>query len=130
MTVDISRPNGKNANFANLKCCLPNGIPIIVMHNRIPKSRCATHVANPPNIHQIMFIGRLMQPMSLELSLTLAPNGQRHNSPSFIVCIPNGMPIMVTINAKEPAKYPMAHSSPPKMSQSKLPINFISNRLN
>ena len=32
-------PKGVSASPANLKCCKPNGIPIIVMHNNKPKAK-------------------------------------------------------------------------------------------
>jgi hypothetical protein len=32
-----SLPNGVNAKPASLKCCFANGIPIIVIPNKIPK---------------------------------------------------------------------------------------------
>ena len=32
-------PNGKRASFISLKCCIPKGIPTIVMQNKTPHAR-------------------------------------------------------------------------------------------
>ena len=37
-----------------LKCCNPKGIPIMVMHNIAPKTKCDRQIQMPPrNIHRI-----------------------------------------------------------------------------
>lgn len=125
MATVISRPKGIRASLAILKCCMPKGIPIIEIQSNNPKSKCATHVGNPPNTNQMIFMGMDKQPMLLADSLTVDPNGHRHKSPSFIVCTPKGIPMIVIIKAMEPAKYPMAHSRPPKINHIKFPKNFI-----
>ena len=53
-TVTMSFPKGDNAKDANLKCCNPKGIPIMVMHNIAPNTKCDRQIQMPPrNIHRI-----------------------------------------------------------------------------
>lgn len=40
-------PNGISANLANLKCCNPNGIPMMVIHNVHPSMICSNANGNP-----------------------------------------------------------------------------------
>ena len=48
------KKKGDNAKDANLKCCNPKGIPIMVMHNIAPKTKCDRQIQMPPrNIHRI-----------------------------------------------------------------------------
>ena len=94
---------------------------MIEIQNNKPKSKCAKHVGNPPNTNQIIFIIKDKQPMFPADSLTVEPNGHKHKSPSFIVCTPKGIPMIVIIRAMEPAKYPMAHSRPPNINHIKFP---------
>lgn len=50
-----SFPNGASINPANLKHCLPKGIPIMVIHKRSPKINQEIAVKSPPKRIQIMF---------------------------------------------------------------------------
>lgn len=118
-------PNGVNARAAILKCCLPNGIPIIVMHSIIPKSRCVTQVQNPPSRSHNMFIKTDRHPLEPPLSITLLPNGHSANTANLSVCRPNGKPIIVIIIRILVMRYSIAVIRPPKMSQIILPKNFI-----
>ena len=99
-----SLPNGVRDSPAILKCCLANGIPMMVMKRRIPKKICVSHAQSPPKIIQIRFIGIRMHPVGPSVLLTSAPNGHRHNSPILKVCRANGMPMMVTASARLPVK--------------------------
>ena len=51
----ISAPNGQRASFASLKCCLPNGIPIIVTQSRMPHIKCSSASRIPENSIQTKF---------------------------------------------------------------------------
>lgn len=53
--VTILAPNGINANFACLKHCNPNGIPIIVMQRSTPLSAANPAIGKPPKIIQRIF---------------------------------------------------------------------------
>ena len=57
-------PNGVSPICANLKCCMPNGIPIIVMHKNIPKTRWVSAIHIPPNKIQIIFMITDKQPLA------------------------------------------------------------------
>ena len=50
-----SFPKGNRQSFANLKHCTPQGIPIMVMHQRIPASAQLIHMIRPATINQIKF---------------------------------------------------------------------------
>ena len=56
----ISFPNGKNASPANLKHCLPIGIPTIVMHHKHPASSHESPDAKPPNMNHNTFPRQLI----------------------------------------------------------------------
>ena len=47
-----SFPNGKKLSAANLKHCIPTGMPIIVIHQRQPVSVQLRPLMKPPNINQ------------------------------------------------------------------------------
>ena len=47
---DTFAPNGAKESFANLKHCLPKGIPIIVMHQSAPITANAIPWKRPPKI--------------------------------------------------------------------------------
>ena len=47
-----SLPNGKNASFANLKHCLPIGMPTMVIHHSTPESTQPRPIHSPPNKNQ------------------------------------------------------------------------------
>lgn len=50
----ISAPNGINANRASLKDCLAKGIPMIVIHRRMPLTTCARAIGRPETISQMI----------------------------------------------------------------------------
>lgn len=122
----ISLPNGVNANPAILKCCFPNGIPIMVMNNKIPKNTWVSQIHTPPIKNQMTFMIVLRQLGWPTAGRTREPNGQIQKMPSLIVCKPNGMPMIVTINPRLAIKYPIAVSAPPKINQMIFPSVFIS----
>ena len=121
----ISLPNGFNAIAVSLKCCIPNGIPIIVMHSRSPKKACVKAIQMPPHNSQRTFIRIYRHPDALEWTRVSRPNGQIARAPIFRVCIPKGMPTIVIISTILPMKYSIAIRNPPKISQTRLPKIFI-----
>ena len=79
----------------------------------------------PPTKSQSTFIKRFRQPACVSFCLTSEPNGHRASMPSFMLCNPNGMPMIVIISASPPIRYSMAISIPPKITQIMFPIVFI-----
>ena len=125
MNYEIDFPKGVRDNPAILKCCLPNGMPIIVMQSIKPKKKCVRHMTNPPHNNHIIFMRIFKQPPELPLSVTVLPNGHNASSASFKVCNPNGIPIIVIIRIKLATKYSMLVTMPPRRSQMMFPNNFI-----
>lgn len=122
----IVLPNGVSARPASLKCCNPNGMPIIVIHNKAPNSRCDRQIHTPPIKNQIMFMIKVRQPGSASgLGTTSFPKGHNTNVASFRVCNPNGMPIIVTIKPILDTMYSTHVTSPPQSSQIIFPNVFI-----
>ena len=99
-----SLPNGASESPAILKCCFPQGMPMIVIHKRKPKNRCMRQAHNPPKISQNIFIGMRMHPVGLFVSLTVEPKGHRQSRPILNVCNAKGMPMMVHARARLPVK--------------------------
>ena len=81
----MSFPKGVRAKVANLKCCLANGIPMMVMAKRMPKIRCESAIQIPPINIQIIFIIADRQPELLLESITLLPKGHKANIANFMV---------------------------------------------
>lgn len=121
----MSFPKGAKESPAILKCCFPNGMPIMVIKSSMPKNMCTKKDHSPPKNSQMIFIGTRMHPMGQSVFLISAPKGQRHNRPSLKVCNARGIPMRVMANARLPVKYPMAASSPPKNSQMIFPNIFM-----
>ena len=76
-------PKGVSASPANLKCCNPNGMPIIVMQHKTPKRRCVSAIQMPPIIIHKMFRKRLSPPELCGLGVTFEPKGHRARTPSL-----------------------------------------------
>ena len=51
----ISFPNGAKVSLANLKHCLPKGIPIIVIHHKSPAKAQLRLLTSPPQMIHKMF---------------------------------------------------------------------------
>lgn len=101
-----SLPNGAKDKPAILKCCLANGIPIIVIKSKHPKITWTNHAQSPPHSNQMRFKGIRIHPVGDSILLTSDPKGHKHNKPILKVCKAMGIPIMVIANAKLPVKYP------------------------
>lgn len=118
-------PNGVSARAASLKCCLPNGIPIIVMQSKIPKAKCVRQIHIPPTNIQMTFIIRFRHPPEFPESITLFPIGHKASKPNFNVCSPKGIPMIVIIITRLEIKYSTAVTIPPKINQIIFPKIFI-----
>lgn len=118
-------PNGVRANEASLKCCNPNGIPIMVQQRRMPQARWERQIIIPPvTIHRI-FIKTLIHPLELGQLCTVLPKGSSARNPSFSVWMPKGMPMIVIMSNKLDIKYSSAIKIPPQISHKR----FISSRI-
>ena len=107
-TVD---PNGISANFISLKCCKPNGMPIMVIQRSTPQERCSTARGMPVVIIQIIF--KIREPVPPPKS-TSFPNGKKESPANLKHCIPTGIPIIV-IHHNTPANSQLRPpSSPPQ----------------
>lgn len=118
-------PNGENARFINLKCCLPKGIPIMVIQNSNPKMRCVRAIQIPPKSSQIMFMMVDKQPVFDAVSVIFTPNGAKPTNANLKHCRPKGMPTIVRHNISPPIMYSKKINMPPKMIQIILPNKFI-----
>ena len=104
-TSTILFPKGIRDISTILKCCLPKGMPIIVMKRISPKTICVMAIHIPPHKIQIIFNKRYRQPEEDEESLTTSlPKGQSVSAPNLKHCNPNGIPIIVKHNISPPKK--------------------------
>ena len=88
----ISFPKGANAKAASLKCCIPKGIPMTVIHSNTPKPKCERQIHIPPRKIHNTFISMYRQPPERSPLRTSLPKGHRASPANYIVCIPKGMP--------------------------------------
>ncbi len=79
----------------------------------------------PPTKNHSTFMNMLRQPGCDSFHFTFEPKGQIASTPNFILCKPNGMPMMVIISTSPAMKYSMAVCSPPKINQIMLPNSFM-----
>ena len=79
----------------------------------------------PPTKNHSTFMKMLRQPGCDGFHFTFVPNGQMASIPSFRLCKPKGMPMMVIISISPAMKYSMAVCSPPKINQMMLPNIFM-----
>lgn len=125
MAQFIVFPKGNRASLISLKCCIPNGIPTIVIQNTTPQARCVNAIGMPPTNHQITFIIPARQPDGKPESSICVPNGQRATIASFKVWSPKGMPMIVIIITRLDTAYSMAIIMPPNTIQIILSRIFI-----
>lgn len=118
-------PNGNNAKRISLKCCIPKGIPIMVIQKNIPHAKWVRAIGKPPTNHHITFIMPARHPDGQPSRLTFVPKGHNATMASFIVCRPNGIPIIVIIISKLEIAYSIAIIKPPKTIQIMLSKMFI-----
>ena len=75
-SVDTIRfPNGASASGISLKETMPTGIPMIVMHSRMPANSCPSASHQPKRTIQITFAIVLPVPASCART-TVRPKGQ------------------------------------------------------
>ena len=113
---------------ASLKCCSPQGIPTMVQQRIRPNVTCVSAISHQPNNIQRILNTTCMQQASLPVGTRSWPKGQRANSPILKSCTPKGIPTIVRHIYSPEIQYRMAVSSPPKISQTRLPRNFIKTR--
>ena len=68
-------PKGVRASPANLKCCIPNGIPMIVIISRELENRCSSDINIPPKTIHRIFISMFIILKSDELLFSLLQKG-------------------------------------------------------
>ena len=112
-----------NANFAILKCCNANGIPIIVIHNSKPQIRCTMASSIP---HTIIHITLPITPITPKPPGVMSrPKGQRTKPAILKHCTPNGMPMIVMQSKRPTMNHKSDRITPPNTIQSRLPIIFM-----
>jgi hypothetical protein len=122
----MSLPKGDNAIAVSLKCCRPNGIPIIVIHKITPKIAWVSAIHMPPQRSHIMFMIIYRHPEALDCTTVSRPKGHNESEAILSVWIPNGIPTMVIIRMILPTKYSIAMTIPPNISHIRFPRIFIS----
>ena len=111
------------ATWVNLKCCLPKGMPTIVMQKRRPIIRWATASSTPEIQIQRMFKSKDMAP---PLFATFLPKGNMATPAILKHWIPSGMP-MIVMHQRIPAIIqPSPRRKPPNKNQIRFPIKLIS----
>ena len=88
-----SFPSGEIINLAILKYCIPNGIPMIVIHKIIPVKHNPMAIQIPPKIAHITFMN-FLNPVRFLLTTDL-PKGQITNFDNLNSYIPVGINIIV-----------------------------------
>ena len=84
-----------------------------------------SHIQMPPTKNHRTFMKMLRQPGCDSFHFTFEPKGQMASMPNFILCKPNGMPMMVIISISPAMKYSKAICKPPNMTQMMFPNVFI-----
>ena len=97
-------PKGVNAMPANLKCCKPNGMPMIVRQSSVPNIKWVIQMGKPAMSHK-MFMMVLKHPGWPGSKSTLLPNGHNMRMPNLNACSPNGIPMIVMQRTTPAQKY-------------------------
>ena len=124
-TETIFFPKGIRETSTSLKCCFPQGMPMMVIKRMMPIIICTRAVYHPPNRIQIILQNVERQPVLLLSLITFCPKGQSTKLPTLKHCNPQGIPTIVMHKTRPPIKYPRAASSPPKRSHTKFPSKFM-----
>lgn len=129
-------PIGISDIEANLKCCMPNGMPMMVIQKSKPVTTWPIASQIPIKTSQIIFPNKPNVPVPTSslpdkcfLLTASFPKGQKVNLPITKHALPHGIPMML-IKQSTPASHqakPMMR--PPKTNQIILPMNakFLSN---
>ena len=128
----IVLPIGASAIPASFRCCIPNGIPIIVM--KLSKAEDTWPIANqtPAKMNHIMFPTVPRDPVpissfcvsSFRLMASL-PKGKNVNWPITKHALPQGMPTTDTYASRPAIHHASPIHTPPRINQSRLPIARI-----
>ena len=118
-------PKGKTEPKANLKCCIPQGMPIIVQQSSSPQIRCTTAISHQPRKIHSTLNRTFIQPLASALGTRSCPKGQSAILPILNSCTPKGIPIMVQHKSSPANQYIKAVTRPPIISQTRLPRKFI-----
>ena len=118
----IYAPKGLRDSFAILKNCMPNGTPMIVMHQAHPIRRLPRAIHHPLTRNQITFTRNETAPPPYSI---LLPNGQNDMAASLKHCMPIGIP-MIVMHQKAPVRtQAMPLIRPPSKNQRILPKSLI-----
>ena len=118
-------PKGAKAKAAILKCCMPKGMPMIVIHSKRSNPRCVRQIQKPPTNIQIMFMISDKHPPELPSSTTRLPKGHKASIANFKVWRPKGIPMIVIISIRLDIRYSTLVIIPPKSNHIIFPKNFI-----
>lgn len=102
--------------------CIPNGIPIMVMHQIKPIQNEIIAISHPHNIIQRILTKKCL---TLLLYSTQRPNGYKTNPANFKHCIPSGMPIKVIKQSNAAINHSSEIIPPPNRNHIMLPKIFI-----
>ena len=89
----ISAPKGINARAANLKCCKPKGIPMMVRQLPTPMAMELMQSPSPPSNIQMTF--KRTEPEDMFPKYTFLPKGIRISFANLKHCKPTGIPTTV-----------------------------------
>ena len=106
-------------------------MPIIVMQNSNPKTRCVSAIQMPPQNIQIILKTVVRQPPVMpggRFSI-FKPKGASDATPILKHCNPNGIPIIVIHSSNPLITYSKKIMKPPKIIQRRFPIKFLLNYL-
>ena len=106
----ILAPNGIRANLDILKHCMPNGIPIIVQHKKIPFSAADIESGIPLIISQKILARIDITPPPYSTSF---PNGKKAREANLKHCFPMGKPTIVIHHITPDKTQPMPCQNPP-----------------
>ncbi len=81
---------------------IPNGIPMIVMHSRIPAAMLSRKSSHPTKKSHSRLKTMSRTVSASLLATTVRPKGHRTNPASLNAWIPNGMP-MIVMHIRSPA---------------------------
>ena len=122
---EMDFPKGVNARFISLKCCLPKGMPMMVMQNKIPNNRWVRAIQKPPHNSQIIFMMVDKHPVLDDVSVIFTPKGARPTIANLKHWMPKGIPTIVKQRIKPPIIYSKNIKIPPRIIQIILPKKFI-----
>lgn len=115
-------PNGAKANLAILKYCIPNGIPMIVIHNMHPNTAFPNAIGIPKNMIHITFANTDGTPPPYSI---LFPNGANAIFANLKHCLPYGIPTILIHHNTPEKNHANPLVKPPQINHSMLPTRFM-----